>query len=200
MNDDQKRREMQWNSKQAHPSRFGLDERRCETSLAERSVAAPLEAGNYTHVAIIRRTLPESESMLRKSETRRAVPSASCPLRGEPSEAKVFGVGLLSLMLFAGTVFADTGLDAVKALGHLNGEALACKQMALVDRVRTRIVNEAPKTREVGETFEAATTERFLAMGSDQASCTDARNLAERIEQATQALRAAFAPAPGRKE
>ena len=66
--------------------------------------------------------------------------------------------------------------------------------------LRTRIVNEAPKTREVGETFEAATTERFLAMGSDQASCTDARNLAERIEQATQALRAAFAPAPGRKE
>jgi hypothetical protein len=165
---------MQWNSKQAHPSRFGLDERRCETSLAERSVAAPLEAGNYTHVAIIRRTLPESEPMLRKS--------------------------LMPLMLFAGTVFADTGLDAVKALGHLNGEALACKQMALVDRVRTRIVNEAPKTREVGETFEAATTERFLAMGSDQASCTDARNLAERIEQATQALRAAFAPAPGRKE
>jgi len=107
---------------------------------------------------------------------------------------------LLLLVVCAGNAVADSGLDAVKALGHLNGEALACKQMALVDRIRTRIVNEAPKTREVGEAFEAATTERFLAMGADLAICTDARTLAERIDQATENMRAAFVPAPGRKE
>jgi len=106
----------------------------------------------------------------------------------------------MSLVFFAGSALADAGLDAVKALGQLNGEALDCQQMALVDRIRNRIVNEAPKTREVGEAFEAATTERFLAMGSDLSTCTDARLMAERIEQATQTMRAAFSPALGRKE
>lgn len=94
---------------------------------------------------------------------------------------------------FSGAAWADAGVDAVRALGHLNGEALACKQMALVDRIRMRVVNTAPKTREIGEIFEAATTERFLAMGKDKAACPDGRILAERIDTATQALSAAFA-------
>jgi hypothetical protein len=80
----------------------------------------------------------------------------------------------------------------VRAMGLLNGEALACKQMALVDRVRMRVVNEAAKTREMGEIFEAATTERFLAMGQTGEPCPDGRVLAERIEAATRALRTAF--------
>jgi hypothetical protein len=107
---------------------------------------------------------------------------------------------LLLLVFCAGTAHADPGLDAVKALGRLNGEALACKQMALVDRIRTRIIYDAPKTREVGEVFEAATTERFLAMGKDMSACMDGRAMAERIEQLTQSMRAAFAPAMGRKQ
>jgi hypothetical protein len=36
-----------------------------------------------------------SPSSASSHETRRAAPRASCPLRGEPSEAKVFGVGSL---------------------------------------------------------------------------------------------------------
>lgn len=102
---------------------------------------------------------------------------------------------LVTLPLFVQAQSATPGAPEVRALGLLNGEALACKQMALVDRVRTRIINEAPKTREIGEIFEAATTERFLAMGGtggDKAACADGRNLAERIDTATQALRAAF--------
>jgi hypothetical protein len=91
-------------------------------------------------------------------------------------------------------------MDAVKALGRLNGEALACKQMALVDRIRTRIIYEAPKTREIGETFEAATSARYLEMGASQAACQDSRAIAEQIETATQALRTAFAEAMGRKQ
>lgn len=105
----------------------------------------------------------------------------------------------LLLAFVAGIAAADPGLDAVKALGQLNGEALACQQMALVDRVRTRIVNEAPKTREIGEAFETATNERFLAMGNDTASCADGRSLAERIETTTQTMRAAYAEVMGRK-
>ncbi len=111
----------------------------------------------------------------------------------------------LLFMLSAASVLAQgaaasPGLAEVRALGLLNGEALACKRMALVDRIRQRIIYEAPKTREVGETFEAATTERFLALGKDGSTCTDTRAMAERIEQASQAMRAAFADVMGRKQ
>jgi len=81
----------------------------------------------------------------------------------------------------------------VRAMGLLNGEALACKQMALVDRIRMRVVNAAAKTREMGEIFEAATTERFLAMGKAGEPCPDGRALAGRVEAATRAMQAAFA-------
>jgi len=106
---------------------------------------------------------------------------------------------LLLIMFFAGAAIADTGLDAVKALGQLNGEALACQQMALVERIRMLIIYDAPKTREVGEAFEAATTERFLALGESKASCSDTKALAGRIEETSQALRAIYAEAMGRK-
>jgi hypothetical protein len=109
---------------------------------------------------------------------------------------------LLGLLAMSAVAQGDAvpGLAEVRALGRLNGEALACKQMALVDRIRTRIIYDAPKTREVGEVFEAATTERFLAMGQDTSACMDGRTMAERIEQASQSMRAAFAPAMGRKQ
>lgn len=108
----------------------------------------------------------------------------------------LLGAALLATLSLARADAAIPGTAEVRALGLLNGEALACKQMALVDRIRMRVINEAPKTREIGEIFEAATTERFLAMGKEAAACADGRTLAERIETATQALRAAFtAPA-----
>lgn len=96
------------------------------------------------------------------------------------------------LMLLAGLAHADAGAGAVRALGHLNGEALACGQMALVDRIRMRVIGEAPKTREVGEIFEAATTERFLALGSNASACADGRVLAERIDAVARDLRTAY--------
>lgn len=115
---------------------------------------------------------------------------------------KILAGVLLGLTFAAGAALADgaaPGIAEVQALGRLNGEALACKQMALVDRIRTRIIYEAPKTREVGEAFEAATTARFLELGQQESACTDARAMAERIEAATKAMRAAFAEAMGRK-
>lgn len=97
------------------------------------------------------------------------------------------------LAFLSAPAFADPGLDAVKTLGRLNGEALACGQMALVDRIRITVVHGAPKTREVGEVFEAATSERFLALGKDKSACPDGRTLAERVETAVQTMRTAFA-------
>lgn len=105
-------------------------------------------------------------------------------------------MGLLFAMpLLAQAQTASPGLAEVRALGLLNGEALACKQMAMVDRIRISVVYEAAKTREVGEVFEAATSERFLAMGSDKSTCPTSRDLSARVEAAIQAMRAAFGQA-----
>jgi hypothetical protein len=116
---------------------------------------------------------------------------------------KILASMLLGLLAASAVMAQDgaaaPGIAEVQALGRLNGEALACKQMALVDRIRSRIIYEAPKTREVGEAFEAATTARFLELGQQESNCTDARTMAERIEAATKALRAAFAETMGRK-
>lgn len=87
---------------------------------------------------------------------------------------------------------ATPGVAEVQALGRLNGEALACKQMALVDRIRIAIVYEAPKTREIGEIFEQATSDRFLAMGTDKSACTDGRSLSQQVESGIAAMRTAF--------
>jgi len=97
------------------------------------------------------------------------------------------------LAFLSAPAFADPGLDAIRTLGRLNGEALACGQMALVDRIRITVVHGAPKTREVGETFEAATSERFLALGKDKSACPDGRKLSDLIESAIQAMHKAFA-------
>lgn len=105
---------------------------------------------------------------------------------------KILAGLLLAMPLMAQAQTAMSGEAAVRTLGRLNGEALACKQMALVDRIRIGIVHEAPKTREIGEIFEAATTERFLEMGQSQTACPDGRNLSQQIETAIGALRAAF--------
>lgn len=100
------------------------------------------------------------------------------------------------LILYIGSVWAQdapVGAAEVRALGLLNGEALACGQPALVDRIRSHIVYEAAKTREIGEIFENATNERFLAMGKGEEPCPDARTLAQRIDAGVAALKRAFA-------
>lgn len=104
-------------------------------------------------------------------------------------------VSALPLAFASGQAAGQTampGAAEVQALGRLNGEALACKQMALVDRIRIAVVYDAPKTREIGEIFEAATSERFLAMGTDKSACPDGRSLSQQVESGIAAMRAAF--------
>lgn len=109
-------------------------------------------------------------------------------------------LSVVAALAQAQTAASDTspGMAEVRAMGLLNGEALACGQPALVDRIRIIIVHEAPKTREIGEAFEAATTERFLALGQDKGACTDGRDLAGRVETAMRALRTVFGQQVGK--
>lgn len=102
---------------------------------------------------------------------------------------------ILALALCAAAPAAravDEGTAAVQAIGRLNGIALACQQPALVSRARNAVVTTAPKTRDIGETFEAATNAAYLEQGKG-AVCPDGAALASNLAAAEKRLQAAFA-------
>lgn len=80
------------------------------------------------------------------------------------------------------------GLAAVARLGRLNGQALACKQMDVAAQAKNALVALAPKTREVGERFEAETNRSFLS----PAACGERRRLAAEVDAAVLELRLAY--------
>lgn len=93
----------------------------------------------------------------------------------------------------AGTAFA-AGADAtaaIEALGRVNGQALACNQPAIGSRARNALVTTAPKTRESGETFEAATNAAYLEQGGGR-TCPDAAALNQALAAAEARLQAVF--------
>jgi hypothetical protein len=86
----------------------------------------------------------------------------------------------------------DEGTAAITHLGEINGMALACQQLALVARARNAVVTSAPKTREIGEIFEAATNAGYLKFGNEQKACPDSASLAQQVSDAEKRLSAAF--------
>ncbi len=86
---------------------------------------------------------------------------------------------------------AQDGQAAIEALGRVNGQALACNQPAIGSRARNALVTGAPRSREVGEAFEAATSAAFLEQGRGSA-CPDAVTLSQDLAAAEARLRAAF--------
>jgi len=97
---------------------------------------------------------------------------------------------VLPFLFLASAVQAQTagGMAAVEQLGSANGQALACRQVALSSQARNALIAVAPKTREVGEAFEAATNKAFLAPGG----CGDRKRLAAEVDAAIVALRIAY--------
>lgn len=108
--------------------------------------------------------------------------------------APLFALALATLT--APGFAADEGSAAVTELGQLNGIALACNQPALVSRARNAVVTSAPKTRDIGETFESATNAAYLEQGKSQATCPDGATLANRMAATEKRLQAAFPKAP----
>lgn len=99
----------------------------------------------------------------------------------------------------AGVACAAPQVDlrqVVTRLGQLNGIALACKQDVLAIRLREIMIGTAPKQREIGEAFEIATNEAFLAFGRAGQECPDGRALAEQIDVAHRDLRLAIGAQP----
>ena len=58
---------------------------------------------------------------------------------------------------------AQAGAAAIEKLGGLNGQALACRQMAISVKAKQALVANAPKTQQTGEAFEARANGRRSA-------------------------------------
>jgi len=98
-------------------------------------------------------------------------------------------------MSSAAYALAEAGLAAVRDLGRLNGQALACGNKDTAAWVRILMLNHSPKTRPYGEAYEEGTQETFIAHGRG-APCPTSAELAVRLEKASQRLKAAL-PVPG---
>jgi len=106
----------------------------------------------------------------------------------------------LMLALPAGAAeLAEQGLAEIRELGSLNGQALACAQNDAVARIKTLMIDLAPKLRDYGAAFEEATNQAFLRQTQDQAGCQSGAILTLQAEAAAQRLQAAI-PATAQAE
>ena len=98
----------------------------------------------------------------------------------------------LSVAAFASD---EAGLSAVRELGRLNGQSLACGRKDTAAWVRLLMLNHAPKTRAYGEAYEEGTNEAFADQNRG-IPCLAPAELSRRLEEVTQRLKQAL-PAPG---
>ncbi len=78
---------------------------------------------------------------------------------------------------------AEAGLVAVKALGGVNGQALACAETRVAARAKELMLAHAPKTPRFGAAYEEATQEAFAAQTRSGKACANATDLTARLNQ-----------------
>ncbi|MCX7156581.1 MAG: hypothetical protein NTW45_09080 [Rhodocyclales bacterium] len=84
----------------------------------------------------------------------------------------------------------DAGVAAIRQLGTLNGQALACAEKDAAARAKVLMLAHAPKTARFGAAYEEATQEAFLAQTKASGTCPDAKALAGKLDEVTQSLQA----------
>lgn len=96
---------------------------------------------------------------------------------------------LCSLLMLAGLSIpafaadADAGLETVKALAAVNGQALACSEMRVAARARELMLAHAPKTPRFGTAYEEATNLAFVAQTGGGKPCPEATVLVDRLNR-----------------
>ena len=105
----------------------------------------------------------------------------------------------LTATLPAAAADADAGLAAVRQLGALNGQALACAEKDAAAHARMLMLAHAPKTARFGAAYEEATQEAYLAQTRASGTCPDVKTLAGKLDDVAQRLKMvlpAAQPAP----
>ena len=91
---------------------------------------------------------------------------------------------------------ADAGLAAVRQLGTLNGQALACAEKDAAAHAKLLMLAHVPKTARFGAAYEEATQESYLAQTRASGTCPETRALAGKLDDVAQRLRTALPAAP----
>lgn len=86
----------------------------------------------------------------------------------------------------------EAGLAAVKQLGTLNGQALACAGNDAAAHAKVLMLAHSPKTARFGAAYEEATQEGYLAQTRAPGTCPDAKSLAGKIDEVAQRLKTAL--------
>ena len=84
-------------------------------------------------------------------------------------------------------------VDAVRALGELNGVALQCKYIDQVRRMKAAVVANAPKERVFGLAFDEATNEAFLAFSRKGGPCPGHGGFEAQVGERIEVVQKAFA-------
>ena len=94
----------------------------------------------------------------------------------------------ISLPLPAASAEPEPVRAVVTTLGNINGRALACGYSEVVSRAKAIVIARVAKTRELGEAYEQATSEAFLAQGQRKAECPPRAVLTVELEVAARPL------------
>lgn len=90
----------------------------------------------------------------------------------------------------------EAAVAAVRQLGAVNGQALACAEKAAAARAKVLMLAHSPKTARFGAAYEEATQEAYLAQTRASGTCPDARALDGKLNDAAQKLQATLPIAP----
>lgn len=86
----------------------------------------------------------------------------------------------------------EAGLAAVKQLGTLNGQALACAEKDSAAHAKMLMLAHSPKTARFGAAYEEATQAGYLAQTRAAGTCPDTKTFAARIDELAQRLKTAL--------
>lgn len=92
-------------------------------------------------------------------------------------------IAVLSAPTLAADADAEAGLLAIKALGKLNGQALACAQMPAAARAKSLMLAHAPKTQRFGDAYEEATQAAYLAQTRATDPCPEPLSVIDQLNQ-----------------
>lgn len=91
---------------------------------------------------------------------------------------------------------ARAGQEAIRDLGTLNGQALACRQFTAAANAKMLMIRRAPKTRGFGALFEQATNTAFIEQTKGSVPCPGADDLNARLKEIETRLQTSLPATP----
>lgn len=95
----------------------------------------------------------------------------------------VFVLAVAVAHAFAPAIAAEPqpGLSELRALGQINGQALACSQMVAAQRAKTMMLSHAPKAQAYGDAFIDGTNDGYLRQSQPGQACPTAEALGQQL-------------------